>query len=267
MNHLIRFVKFIIDSRLFISMAAVGLVFSTFRITQVDIGWIAVSIVFLLTFTAYTFPVFMKQTRFSATWSIFFLVYSFIFLFSAYQFWILASVLLDVLFGILVFFTLFYYLPLGFIGRLRELPFLKVFLISFAWTVATVLIPLAFVSFPLVSADVLWLVLERFVFLLAVTIPFDVRDIRTDTAGGLLTLPSKFGLKGSLYISFVLLMIYLGITIAHLGLGNILFVRAICVFLVLILIQKISLKMTSYYYTGLIDGSIIFQSVLIQIMV
>ena len=163
--------------------------------------------------------------------------------------------------------TLFYYLPLGFIGRLRELPFLKVFLISISWTIATVVLPLVFVGYTLFTFDVLWLFLERFVFLLAITIPFDVRDIRSDTAGGLITLPVKFGLKGSLYLSFILLMIYLGISVTHFGFGNILFVRSLCVLLVLILIQKISLKKTSYYYTGLIDGTIIFQSILMQIMV
>jgi len=266
-NHLIRFVKLIIDCRLFISVAAVGLALSTFKIVQVDINWVVVAIVFLSTFTAYTFPVFLKQPTFSSKWLIFFLFYSLTGVFCVIEFWILGNTLLNVLFGVLVFCTLFYYLPLGFIGRLRELPFLKVFLISFTWAITTVLVPLVFVGYPLVSFDILWLVLERFIFLLAVTIPFDVRDIRTDTAGGLITLPSKFGLKGSLYLTFLLLMIYLGISIAHFGFGNIFFVRAICVFVVLILVQKISLKKTTYYYTGLIDGSIIFQSILIQIMV
>lgn len=267
MNYLIRFVKLIIDCRLFISVAAVGLALSTFKIVQVDTNWGVVAIVFLATFTAYTFPVFLKQTRFSSKWLVFFLLYSLVGVFCAIQFWILGNMLLNVLFGILVFCTLFYYLPLGFIGRLRELPFLKVFLISFAWTIATVLVPLVFVDYTLFSLDILWLSLERFIFLLAVTIPFDVRDIRTDTSGGLITLPSKFGLKGSLYLTFILLMVYLGISAAHFGFSNILFVRSLCVFLVLILIQKISLKKTNYYYTGLIDGSIIFQSILMQIMV
>lgn len=267
MNILIPFVKFIIDCRLFISVAAVGLVLSTFKIVRLGINWEAVLVVFLSTFTAYTFPLFLKQTRFSAKWLMFFVAYSLSGLFCAIQFWLLGSVLLDSLFGLLIFCTLFYYLPLGVIGRLRELPFLKVFLISFTWAVATVLVPLVFAGHELFSLDILWLFLERFVFLLAVTIPFDVRDIRTDTAGGLVTLPARLGLKGSLYLSFVLLMVYLGISIAHFGFGNILFVRTICVFVILILIQKISLKKTTYYYTGLIDGSIIFQSILIQIMV
>lgn len=267
MNYLIRFAKLIIDCRLFISVAAVGLALSTFKILHVDTNWVVVVVVFLSTFAAYTFPVFLKQIKYSLKWLFFFLLYSLAAVFCAIQFWMLGSTLLNVLFGVLVFCTLFYYLPLGFIGRLRELPFLKVFLISFTWTITTVLVPLVFVDYPLVSFDLLWLALERFVFLLAITIPFDVRDIRTDTAGGLITLPSKFGLKGSLYLTFILLMIYLGISVAHFGFGNILFVRSLCVFLVLILIQKISLKKTSYYYTGLIDGTIIFQSILMQIMV
>lgn len=267
MNDLIRFAKFVIDSRLFISVAAAGLALSTFKIVEVAINWVVVAIVFLSTFTAYTFPVFLKQTRFSPKWLTYFLLYSLIGLFCTFQFWMLESLLLNLLFVLVAFCTLFYYLPLGFIGRLRELPFLKVFLISFTWAVATVLIPLVFVDYPLFSFDILWLFLERFIFVLAVTIPFDVRDIRADNAGGLITLPSKFGLKGSLYFTFVLLMVYLAITAIHLGFSNVLFVRAICVFVVLILIQKISLQKTSYYYTGLIDGSIIFQSILIQIMV
>jgi 4-hydroxybenzoate polyprenyltransferase len=260
-------VKLIIDCRLFISLAAVGLVMSTFKIFQVAIAWQALVVVFCLTLVAYTFPVFHKQIRLSFKWFMFFLLYTIIGLYCAAQFWILANSFINVLFGILLFCTLFYYLPLGVIGRLRDLPFLKVFLISFSWTLTTVFIPVAFAGINVFSTMVLWLTLERFLFLLAVTIPFDVRDIRIDTAGGLVTLPSKFGLKGSLYLTFLLLMVYLGISLAHYGFGNILFVRAICVLFILILIQKISLQKTSYYYTGLIDGSIIFQSILVQIMV
>jgi 4-hydroxybenzoate polyprenyltransferase len=266
-NNLIRLIKLIIDCRLFISIAAVGLASSTFKIVQEEINWIVLTSVFLSTLTAYTFPIFLKQSKFSIRWWLLFVLYATTATFSAIEFWIKGSVFLYSIYGILIFCTFFYYLPLGVIGRLRELPFLKVFLISFTWAVATVLLPLAYIIYPVFSLDILWLVLERFIFLLAITIPFDVRDIRIDAAKGLVTLPSKLGLKGALYLTFILLLVYLVISAVHFGFGNILFVRTLCVFFVLILIQKISLKKTTYYYTGLIDGSIIFQSVLIQIMV
>ena len=84
--------------------------------------------------------------------------------------------------------------------RLRDLPTIKIFLIAFVWAVVTSLLPMQVSN---VSID--WLkVLERFLFVFAITIPFDIRDLRFD-ADNLRTIPQMFGVKNARYIGIVAL--------------------------------------------------------------
>jgi len=84
--------------------------------------------------------------------------------------------------------------------RLRDLPSIKIFLIAFVWAVVTSLLPMQVSN---VSID--WLkVLERFLFVFAITIPFDIRDLRFD-ADNLHTIPQMFGVKNARYIGIVAL--------------------------------------------------------------
>ena len=92
--------------------------------------------------------------------------------------------------------SIVYSLPVYKIGdlwyRFRDIPSLKIFLISFVWTVATSLLPMLVCE---VSID--WSrVLERFLFVFAITIPFDIRDLSFD-AERLATLPQLLGQKKS----------------------------------------------------------------------
>ncbi len=268
MNTIIKIAKFIIDARLLISFAAVALTLSTFRIFDTDFDWPVICLVFLSTILAYTFPLFLKQasSKIKTGCFIAYFIASFtvVYLLTLSQnpyAWAFCALLCVI--------TLFYYLPLPFtsFGTLRNIPYMKIFIISFSWTIATVCLPLLFEGNSILNFPVLFLMIERFLFILAITIPFDVRDLKLDKEGGLLTIPSKIGMKKSLLLASFLLLAYLAISICHYGFSNIVFVRALCVLSVLILIQRINRTRSTYYYTGLLDGSMIFQSLLMHIMV
>ena len=86
--------------------------------------------------------------------------------------------------------------------RLRDLPFIKIFLIALVWTVVSTIIPMQIVQVP-----INWLkVLERFCFVLAITIPFDIRDLKFDSSE-LYTLPQVLGIKKSKYLGVSLLLV------------------------------------------------------------
>ena len=72
---------------------------------------------------------------------------------------------------------------------LRSIPFLKVFLISFVWSYVTFLIPLIYHGY---SIDYYYLdfFFQRFLFVLAIAIPFDIRDRYIDK---IKTLPNTIG--------------------------------------------------------------------------
>ena len=62
---------------------------------------------------------------------------------------------------------------------LREIPFSKIFIISLVWTVSTMLLLVLENNISFDSNITLHLI-GRFLFVLAITIPFDIRDIKFD---------------------------------------------------------------------------------------
>ena len=117
-------------------------------------------------------------------------------------------------FSPLFFLALFYTLPLRFgsyFFQLRELPGLKIFLIAFMWTFATVRLPLSLVGAQ--DQPFLWLMeLLRFLFILAITIPFDIRDLAYDRPH-LMTIPQHFGTRTSKWIAAAALIGFLLISL------------------------------------------------------
>jgi len=83
--------------------------------------------------------------------------------------------------------------------RLRDVPGLKIFLISLVLGLTTVLLPVLASATPanLFSVPVLFVFFRRMFFIFAITIPFDVRDAEYDRKNNVRTLPVVFGEKTS----------------------------------------------------------------------
>lgn len=88
----------------------------------------------------------------------------------------------------------------------RELPHVKLPLIAFVWTLATVLYPAVQAEnhLQLPSNQVLLYGAERLLFVLALTIPFDVRDMHLDDLS-IRTLPMAIGQRRSGYLAMLIL--------------------------------------------------------------
>lgn len=145
------------------------------------------------------------------------------------------------------------------IGRLkltlRNIPYLKVFIVSVVWASVTV-IPL-YISFgkevdPLV---LVWLLCERLLFVLAITFMFDVRDIDQDDPA-LKTLPQVWGIYRTklaaglaLFISLILLNFSPLSTIQYLFILVVYFLTAVA-------ILKTNARRSELYFTGFLDGLI-----------
>ena len=96
--------------------------------------------------------------------------------------------------------TLFYVYPGSrrFKG-LRSLPGLKLFVIGLVWAGVTVLFPLWVSDRPFSQGD--WVIfLQRFLLILAITLPFDIRDLQLDKEE-LATLPQKLGIRNSKWVA------------------------------------------------------------------
>jgi 4-hydroxybenzoate polyprenyltransferase len=97
-----------------------------------------------------------------------------------------------------------YVLPFGAGRRLRDVGLNKLFLLAFVWAWATVVLPFADVEFRL-----LWLpFLERALFIFALALPFDVRDLSLDKLEQVDTLAARLGAKNSVWLSVCLLLVW-----------------------------------------------------------
>jgi 4-hydroxybenzoate polyprenyltransferase len=84
---------------------------------------------------------------------------------------------------------------------LRSIPYAKLFIVVTVWVLMTVLIAIRLPE--LKRPEVTLVLLERVCFLLAITMPFDIRNMDRDRTRGIITFPSKFGWKKSLNLSYL----------------------------------------------------------------
>ena len=102
--------------------------------------------------------------------------------------------------------TLFYVFPFkNKVSGLRNVPGLKLFLISITWTGLTLYLPLFSAEFQ--NSEQLYASMaQRFLFIFAITIPFDIRDSKFDLPG-LNTIPQVLGVNRSKMIAILGLVI------------------------------------------------------------
>ncbi len=146
---------------------------------------------------------------------------------------------------------------------LKNIPLLKVFLISFVWAAATVTVPAAEAYHSLLSKQVIALFAERLLFILALAIPFDIRDYELDKNNNIVTIPGAIGISRSKVLSIFLLVVYFIVTLLFEDSVTIIIAKLLTVLLAAIAIYRIKLSSGEYYYMALIDGMMIVQSALI----
>jgi 4-hydroxybenzoate polyprenyltransferase len=148
---------------------------------------------------------------------------------------------------------------------LRNLPGIKLFLIAFVWSISCVLLPIVVLENSInpisvsLSQTVL-LVAKRFLFICAITIPFDIRDLFQDKLYELKTIPVMLGEKKAwifcqalLGLCLVLLILFTKeINLNVIGLAFTLFLTGWLIF-------KSNLKKNEYYYFFFLDGTMILQ--------
>ena len=112
--------------------------------------------------------------------------------------------------GFFGLFTIFYAVPI-FPNKknLRSLRGLKIFVIALVVAGLTVIVPLIHHELS-VGAEAWWVFVQRVAFIIAVIIPFEIRDLDFD-ASELGTIPQQMGEKNAKFLALVLLLVFLGI--------------------------------------------------------
>ena len=154
---------------------------------------------------------------------------------------------------------------------LRNLPGIKLFLISFVWSVSCVLLPIVELEnnfgISISLAETLMLVAKRFLFICAITIPFDIRDLFQDKFYALKTIPVMLGEKKAWIFCQALLGAYLILLVLFTKTINLEVIGLTLTILITgWLIFKSNLKKNEYYYFFFLDGTMILQYVILWIL-
>lgn len=87
---------------------------------------------------------------------------------------------------------------------LRDIPRIKIYLIAFTWAV-TALIPILNLNISIPYTDWLLMILEKMLYILAITIPFDIRDMHSDQKTKK-TIPQTIGEMPAIFLAIAFLL-------------------------------------------------------------
>lgn len=150
--------------------------------------------------------------------------------------------------------------------RLRDFDYVKIFLIAIVWAVITVLMPILERT-PLLSTSHFLILLERSLFVFAITLPFDIRDLKIDAHIDVKTIPSRIGLTKTKQLGAITLLIAFLLAGGNWLIGvystNTL-IAIFCSFISSCLLIWYSDKTDKDdFFTGLMDGTMIIQFLLV----
>lgn len=157
-----------------------------------------------------------------------------------------------------------YFLP--FI-RLRKSPWFKLFTLTIVWTMATAVVPIILIDpEPFTSFNLLHIAV-RFIFLIAICLPFDIRDLEIDKADDISTVPHLIGENKTRGLAFIFMLTYSLLIIMEYYFN--MFRTGIFIALMAsamintYLVLMSSSKRSEYFFVAALDGTMILQGVLL----
>ncbi|WP_136480199.1 UbiA prenyltransferase family protein [Cognatitamlana onchidii] len=214
-----KFAKNLIDFYINSSIHVAFAVYALTRITLINFGiGYKESILYFLfyaTITGYNFVKYSGVARFRhrnlADWLRYIQILSFVcFLLMCYYGFQLQIQILALI-GVFACLTFFYAMP--FFGTkektLRSLRGLKIYIIALVWAGVTVLLPIMNEDLA-INYNVLLELMQRFIFVIILMIPFEIRDLKFDNIK-LHTIPQSLGVKRTKLLGVILLCVFLSI--------------------------------------------------------
>lgn len=273
MLHLKRIVDIILFGNFYIALGTVCLIQSTVvQIKQTSHLWAYSVLAFFATLFVYNFQrIFYKAPQSTASirriWisehpqlirgfaAVGFIGAGISFLFNDYKIVVYLLPLLAL--------CIFYFVP--FI-RLRKNPWLKLLTLVSVWTMVTAVVPMLLGHIPF-DQNALLHILVRFVFMIAICIPFDIRDLQLDKEDDVITIPHLIGEKKARGLAFAFMVLY-GILIIleyRLQMINPEVMAALisCAAISAVIVLMSSTKRSEYFYVAGIDGTMLVQGGLV----
>lgn len=171
--------------------------------------------------------------------------------------------------GIVMLITVLYsfpFLPFRKKKRLKDFGLLKILTLTYVWTLITVWFPLA--NLTRITSDFQLVFAHRFVFMFALCLAFDIRDMEADGQEGIRTIPVKFGKKWSYIGIYLSLLVFVALSVFYFKRSldfmslNAMILSAIATYFV---VEYSKSRQTDMVYLAGIDGMMLLQAILIGI--
>lgn len=151
--------------------------------------------------------------------------------------------------------------------RLKELPGVKALAIALVWAFATVVVPAVEAGLSLTGGAVTTTFVERLVFVFALTLPFEVRDLQRDRAAGIRTLATMLGPRRTTVVATVLMVVLTAVAAARFtttGDDGLLAMVVTGVATIAALVPSFRAgERSELYYVGILDGMLLLKGALL----
>ncbi|AXT62884.1 hypothetical protein D1816_21925 [Aquimarina sp. AD10] len=131
--------------------------------------------------------------------------------------------------------------------NLRSLAGVKIFIIGAVWAGITVLVPLVYAGENLMNFDFIVEIVQRFLFIVVMMLPFEIRDLQYDDLS-LETVPQKIGVTRTKVFGSILLVLFLLLTAVKDELNSIEILSTILITTISLLFLWGTEKKQSEYY-------------------
>ncbi len=151
--------------------------------------------------------------------------------------------------------------------RLRDFNYIKIILISAVWAYVSVLPLIGEIKFTFLALTAL----ERFVFIFAITLPFDLRDLSIDSSTQLITIPKIIGQKSTYWLCTILMVTGLislffvvrnSIQAYYLSSHIMIHLSYLITFTVMMIAKD---KQSDLYYSGLLDSTLVIRGLVMWV--
>lgn len=158
----------------------------------------------------------------------------------------------------------FPFLPFRKKKRLKDFGLLKILTLSYVWTLITVWFPV--VTLTRITPDFQVVFIQRFIFMFALCLAFDIRDAASDGRDGIRTLPVALGIRKSYLIINASLVLFLAVSILQFSQShqfmqlNGMIVSALATYFT---IEYAKNRNSDMLYLACVDGMMLLQAILV----
>ncbi|MEX0965647.1 MAG: UbiA family prenyltransferase [Bacteroidia bacterium] len=178
--------------------------------------------------------------------------------------WFLNTEALIVL-AVLAFISVAYSIPIvkAKTMRLKQIGLLKIFLIAFVWSTSTTIVPILNNDPEFINGEVFSLWSQHFLFIFALSLPFDIRDLHPDELAKVRTVPGRIGIRLTLLMALLMLILFAVLVVLQFGHEFFALALPQIIAAVYLAIIKWKPKRPEQYYTFWLDGGVVVLPVLV----